>query len=167
VGLLFFNHRVRMKVIFLDIDGVLNNNASLLAGAERGDYTWTHKCWDPTCVLELKRLLDVTDARIVVSSTWRLYPGQLQTALTAHRDIQAATIGVTDDLYMPGEERTLRGQEIQAWLDTSAQVETYVILDDDSDMKPSQLPFFVQTSMATGLTKEHVDRAIEILGPEE
>ena len=59
-----------MKVIFLDVDGVLNSNAYV-------DYTLKNNVKgileeiDPKTIEMLKYALDVTDAQIVVSSSWR------------------------------------------------------------------------------------------------
>ena len=57
-----------MKIIFLDVDGVLNN-------ADDSDYH-VHKggCdfYSPKCVSLLNQITGATGAKIVVSSTWRL-----------------------------------------------------------------------------------------------
>ena len=54
-----------MKVIFLDIDGVLNEDTTP---------TRTQSCAlfiDQEKLLRLKRIIDATQAKIVLSSTWR------------------------------------------------------------------------------------------------
>jgi hypothetical protein len=65
-----------------------------------------------------------------------------------------------------------RGREIQRWfLDTDLIFDSndrpyrynYCIVDDDSDMLPEQLPYFVQTDNQHGLLDEHVDRIVKIL----
>ena len=50
----------------------------------------------------------------------------------------------------------LRGNEIQDWIDNNDNIESYVILDDDSDMLESQLFNFVQTDTYEGLTEREV-----------
>ena len=50
-----------MKIIFLDIDGVLNNYNTLGEGAN----------WEPDLVKILNRIIKETKAKIVLSSTWR------------------------------------------------------------------------------------------------
>ena len=153
-----------MKIVFLDIDGVLNTFESLRLCKESGGRPHTHSGWSSACLTALERLLDTTDARVVISSVWRLVSKEhLIMGYHFNHWLGDRVVGHTKDLYSPGEDRTLRGQEIQEWLDEH-DVESYVILDDDSDMLDSQAPFFVQTSMQTGLTEEHVDRAIAILG---
>ena len=60
-----------MKVIFLDVDGVLNSNYShSISTNEKG---WM---WDEISdfhLEKLKRIVDETDAKIVLSSSWRVY----------------------------------------------------------------------------------------------
>ena len=63
----------RMKVIFLDIDGVLINKASLLN--VESSYVPDEKC-----VQQLNELINRTDAKIVVSSCWRIGRSRLMKA---------------------------------------------------------------------------------------
>lgn len=51
------------KIIFLDVDGVLNSHAALNGGVYCG--------MDPKCVLALNYLLEKTEAKVVLSSAWR------------------------------------------------------------------------------------------------
>ena len=62
-----------MKIIFLDVDGVLNSINNLIEV-----YNKTHKShsgynypFDEKCLNNLKFIVDKTDAYIVISSTWR------------------------------------------------------------------------------------------------
>lgn len=154
-----------MKVIFLDIDGVL---ATILTG---------YDCFDFVCVHHLNRILtEVPDARIVMSSTWRLglntldlvkyvmFDGRMmffREGLSQDNQLLAErTIGRTDRLH--GHDR---GVEIDDWLkrvDGRIDVESFVILDDDSDMNP-HMDRLVQTDAYYGLSFEDTNKAIEIL----
>ena len=60
-----------MKVIFLDIDGVMNCRRSVKADIanDRRPYS----SFDPDCVNALNQIIKETDAVIVVSSVWRRY----------------------------------------------------------------------------------------------
>jgi hypothetical protein len=60
-----------LKVIFLDVDGVLNSRGKW-AGCDLANLTDSGTRIDPLAVARLKRIVDATDAKIVVSSTWRL-----------------------------------------------------------------------------------------------
>ena len=55
-----------MRVIFLDIDGVLNHDTSMELTK---DY-WTKP--ETYLIERLKKIIDATDAKIVLSSDWRL-----------------------------------------------------------------------------------------------
>lgn len=150
-----------MKIIFLDIDGVLNYYDCWL----RSENQNTQDVWDEDCVNELNRIINETGAKVVISSTWRLYPELDQLIENDIGIKEGAIIGKTKD-YLPiiRSEGTCRGDEIQDWLDNTDEViESFVILDDDDDMR-DLLPYLIQTSFyGRGLTKELADKAIEFL----
>ena len=61
------------KVIFLDIDGVLNTgrwHAQMGGNIPRDKYGYT---FDPNAVANLKKILDETGAEIVISSSWKSF----------------------------------------------------------------------------------------------
>jgi hypothetical protein len=64
---------------------------------------------------------------------------------------------------LSGDAYNGRGSEIAEWLSRHPEVDRYAIVDDDSDMLPEQVPFFVQTSFETGMTDEHAAKLIEVL----
>lgn len=142
-----------MKVIFLDVDGVLNMHGS------GGLYTLNKKR-----LRLLEKIVKETDAQIVVSSTWRYHSDHLKklSRTLMYRGIKI--IGVTERLGISKTgERYYRGHEIQKYLDEHPEVEQYVILDDDGDMLDSQLRNFVQTDGMIGLTETLAYRAAYIL----
>lgn len=137
-----------MKLLFLDIDGVLNSTAWFMAG-HKHDRTIDEL--DPEACARLQSLCADTGAQIVVSSTWRLiYKLPALRSMLWARGVYATILGVT-----PSAPREDRGLEIQRWLDTTAakhgDVEGIVILDDDSDMV-HLFPWFVKTHNDRGLT---------------
>lgn len=141
-------------VLFLDVDGVLNNQEIFISRK----YGAAPVCPD-TCA-RLFAMLDATGAKIVLSSAWRGVPG-LERKLKdrgifkyAHRDKRTAQLGGTDDR---------RGREIAEWLSRHPEVTRYAIVDDDGDMLPEQQPFFVQTKFETGLLNEHISRLRTLL----
>ena len=159
-----------IRIIFLDVDGVLIS----------------HRCYreplkipgkpasaDPDCVAALNRILRVTGAFIVVSSTWR-HDGVMR--MREHLNgwgVENRMIGITPTLREPAGIMVVqkaRGLDIQAWLDEHKDAryhaESFVILDDDSDME-HLLPRLVHTKFDVGLTEEHADRAIKMLTLEE
>jgi hypothetical protein len=82
--------------------------------------------------------------------------------------VKGKLVGMTPDLcHQKGShlivEAKERGHEIQAWLDTqNSNVESFVILDDDSDMA-HLLSKLVQTKFEFGLTERDATRAITLL----
>lgn len=167
-----------MKLIFLDIDGVLNSRdyfeSERYKRAQEGDprpYQTVEAQLDDEAVERLQRLVLATGAAVVVSSTWRLsHPLPVLNQLLRRKGFfSAAAIGAT-----PQFVNRPRGEEILEWLRCLNIEPTifrwwehappFVILDDDSDMDPLEKRL-VQTSMQTGLLDEHVERAIALLGP--
>jgi hypothetical protein len=125
-----------MKVIFLDIDGVLNH------GGARGFTAGTHGL-DPACVDMLQALVKRTGVQLVLSSSWR----HSESAKAQLREAGLKWIGET-----PRFAYAERPEEIDAWLRLHPKVEQYAIIDDDHSMFPWQ-PFF-RCDWQVGLTHE-------------
>lgn len=136
------------KVLFLDVDGVLNTTNS------RSLFSLTK----PT-LRQLKRIIDSTDAHIVLSSTWRLSIDAFRhlNRTLSYRGLHIS--GTTPNLGGEGGA-VYRGKEIKAWLDENSSVMHYAILDDMSETFMEGLPGFFRTDEATGLTEEIADKVI-------
>ena len=165
-----------MKVVFLDIDGVLNSHDWWYARtSDRHDI-------DPRNVAVLNEITQPVAASIVVSSTWRLhYRGRYQDHdgerptwrflgdLLHSHGVLAPIIGITEQLpAVPdgkgGRKSCPRGLEIRAWLEAHAGVTHFVVLDDDMDMDGVE-DHHVKTDMRTGgLRRAHVAPALSLLG---
>lgn len=150
-----------MKVIFLDIDGVLVNLPALQAGrVDDGNCRAA-----PECVRWLNWITEQTSARIIVSSNWRKFHTLPRLRAFLRRwGVTAPILGVTPDL---SERRTVyvavpRGLEIQAAIHARPQIERFVILDDDADMT-GLMGQLVQTCYETGLTEADARRCVELL----
>lgn len=150
-----------MKIIFLDIDGVLNVYCE-----SRDEYGCS---FHQEFVDNLKTIIDQTNAKIVISSTWRHSGLEIIQEMWNHRNLPGDVISITPDLRYEK-----RGYEIEKWLDTNSVV-NFVILDDDTDFLDSQLNQFVRTSEnfehpdhieGCGLTKLCTIKAINILNNE-
>jgi hypothetical protein len=147
-----------MKIIFLDIDGVLNSRKSAAFYREP-----MRLAMDPKCVEELNTIWSrFTNTLIVLSSTWRLH--WPLPALQKHM-MQFGFKGHLDDRtsFLNGKER---GIEILDYLNRCREndlvIDSFVILDDDSDMGALRSRL-VQTSDEVGLTHEGALEAIELL----
>ncbi len=175
-----FDDKIR-KVIFLDFDGVLNDegeeyNSGVIVNEE--------------AIRRLKRIVDATGANIIMTSSRRF----------AYADFVKNGYQVTDryatqhmaifqellekyDLYIDGitgeyeSGPKARPLEIRTWLLPRAEIKSFVILDDDNFwMWRYMEPHFVRTvvelpkekddwhiRIKKGLTDEHVEKAIRIL----
>ena len=146
------------KVIFLDIDGVLNNDETFQQAPEKyaAGIALELAFINPELCSKVRRLVKETDAKIVLSSTWRIKQHVCQILATFGLVVFNKT--PCRFSYQP------RGQEIGMWLRKN-QVDTFVILDDENDMG-NYMSHLVQTNEATGITDKDVEKAIEILNRE-
>lgn len=158
-----------MKIIFLDIDGVVVNRASFrLQRVQTARLKTTAARAHPDCVAALNRITDETGAVFVLSSVWRMFGVKFMREWMKTCGITGKLIAMTPHLREREASSVIviqreRGHEIQAWLDTkNGEVESFVILDDDADMV-HLLPKLVQTQFMPGLTDEDAARAISFL----
>ena len=155
---------VQMKILFLDFDGVVST-------FEKG---WR---LDEEKLSLLKEIIDNTNAKIVVSSSWKVgYDDVDKFIETLGGRRKSETIKnngnvfqwFCDNIYdITDSNGSWRGDEIQRWIDThKEEIESYVILDDDSDMRENQLFNFVQTDGYEGITSREVKLCTKILNHE-
>lgn len=144
-----------MKIIFLDIDGVLVTRGSIIESARKKAFP---HLFDPIAVRNLNELVRRSGAHLVLSSVWRRLWKENEFAAHAKGQGVEVEIRGRTPFHPDGE----RGDEIGSWLSKNP-VESFVILDDDRDMG-EHLPRLVQTSMSTGLMQQHVEDALFILG---
>jgi hypothetical protein len=146
-----------MKILFLDIDGVLNNRHT-----NQSFYCNNCKCVGvkPELLDLLKIILDSTDAEIVISSTWREHEECMDyLKRMMGKRISSKIIGYTPSLYF-------RKDEIDRWFENNKtiKIERFVVLDDLEDEGLEGFgDNFVQTNRHIGLTEELADKCIEIL----
>lgn len=134
-----------MKVLFLDIDGVVNSSSTT---------DFRNNLWpvDPYMAFLVGRIQLYTGCEVVLSSSWRYHPDGL-----------AAATKIVSIYSMTPKINSKRGIEIADWLNERDDVERYAILDDDDDMLKEQLPNFFKTSFKTGLTDDIANAVIEHL----
>ncbi len=168
--------RATTKVVFLDFDGVINSDRWFDKFQREGSLlvhiAHEANAIDPEAVERLNRLLDATGAVCVLSTSWRHgYPVARLVEFLRSRGFRGEVIGRTP---MSNEVDTEewkrletceheRGLEIATWLRSHPEVAAYVVLDDcpvglDAEERR------IATTFAEGLTDEHVERAIEMLG---
>ena len=159
----------KIKIIFLDIDGVLN-----VYPQGHDDYG---SIFHDHFVDNLKWIIDETGADIVISSTWRMSGYRIMKEMWAKRNLPGKVIGITPNHMIKTGTTLQRGKEIDEFIkDYSKPITNYVILDDDTDMEPHQMNNFVKTSdnrdhpdcvdIGYGLTRKCAEMAIKILNNE-
>jgi hypothetical protein len=147
-----------MRILFLDVDGVLNSRRSEIAHtagvvpptpglpSHFNDIDWV-------AVGLVATLCKRLNVMVVVSSSWRESFTWQQL-----RDLfKLPIIDATD------QEAGVRGDQIQRWLDKNPEVTEYAIVDDNGGMLASQQDHFVQTDWDEGLTYADSARLRDIL----
>ena len=161
-----------MKIIFIDVDGVVATSFARVMPDHY--YDFNHKCLN-----RLERILEAEpESRIVISSCWRhgrdvdeLQAVFIMRGFKYPKRIIDKTITLP---YIPKEETggicipRLRGLEIYQWLEkheelTGEKIKHYVIFDDDGNMLWWQRNNFIKTSTYKGIQESHVKKALKIL----
>lgn len=151
-----------MKIIFLDIDGVLNTDkweAHMLSQRlpmedEFGIF------FDKEAINNLAKIITVTKAQIVIHSTWKLGKtiDWLQ-LLWKKRSLPGNIAGITPDIP-PFYSKM---DEIATWLADNPYISNYVILDDEDEFSSYQCQHLIRVDSAIGITEDNANEAIRIL----
>lgn len=167
-----------MKVIFLDVDGVLNNsytfsdiNYEIMYGYGRRVEIEDEK------VEFLKQIVDATDAKIVLSSSWRTFFHKynekdivpiFEKGLELKNKLENHGLEIYD---LTGfDYNGNRENEIRAYLEKHDDISGFLIIDDCMDDvnglfsdKTIKTKFYGLNRGNLGLTEKHVPIAIDIL----
>ncbi len=152
-----------MKAIFLDVDGVLNSDEYFDSVSDSDDDSIENEI-DMDKIKLLKEAVNLTDAQVVLSSSWR-YTRKAQSL----RELLIENGIVTD---VTPFLQNKRGLEIKSWLKNNPNVDDFVILDDEvfdsyDDFLLSKL---IKTSdsngngFGRGLLPKDVDKIVKQLG---
>jgi hypothetical protein len=144
-----------MRIIFLDIDGVLNCEL-FYKNWPTGTYIESQICKER--ISWLNDLCKDVGAKVVISSTWRM--GRTVEELKEVFVGVGATFEIIDKTPVFKDGGHCRGNEIYEWIKRNQQFtelphydyKDYVIIDDDSDMLLGQREHFFQVDNYSGLT---------------
>lgn len=141
-----------MKVLFLDLDGVVNSRRTAVA-CDGYPYDFSKKemeRFDPIALKLIRKLCEETGCSVVLSSDWRY-------SCTVHEVANGLDLPVIDFTPVKGLHKK-RGEEIAAWMFDHPEVTQYAIVDDNNWMLSEQQDNFVQTNEEIGLTlRDYLD----------
>ena len=185
------NNKKMNNVIFLDIDGVLNCENAFKNGFCKYNHWGSHEnhgyhmAFYPKSKNLLNKLIDETNSKIVISSTWRAMGLDWIKKVWCIENMNGEIIGLTPHITFSSGELAPRGCEIDFYLQSigfrninwSSEVQlaymkhsnlnNYIIIDDDSDMLYNQKEHFVHVKPSPknkdGFNIEHYNKAINIL----
>lgn len=155
-----------MNVVFLDVDGVLNNNKTSVK-TPMGFTGIGSRLLD-----RLATLVHLTDSVVVLSSTWKDEWDKDPRKTTPDGEylndkLRKSGIVIADKIDNKGCGESHRGAAIQNYLDSHLEIEDYVVLDDfEFDFEDYEAVFshFVQTDYNVGFTEEKLEEALNIMG---
>lgn len=154
-----------MKVIFLDIDGVLNSDTYMEKQLDNSSEGIESEI-DPATLILLKKAVDTTGAKIILSSSWRIMRkyNELEKFLMK---FGISSSGKTP--YVDGK----RGLEIKQYLSENKNIEQYLILDDEifESFDEELVNHLILTKsdqnyhgFSEGLTEKHIKQIVETFG---
>lgn len=133
-----------MKVIFLDVDGVLNSIATFRSFGP--DFI------NDNSISSLAQIVKKTGAKIILASSWRK---ELKDKKKIEQALKRHDLEIFD--CTPIIDNNNRGAEIQSWLNNN-KVEKFAILDDDP--RAGIEGSFFQTDETIGLTSAIAEQVI-------
>ena len=155
-----------MKIVFLDVDGVLNYDGC----KERfGGFLGV----EDALVDRLAKIVHAANAQIVLVSSWKTLWDEEQPRGEMHpmakylvEKLKKAGLHIADRTTDAGSDR---GNGINKWIRhvSAKEIENFVVLDDEvfyDYEREGILPHLVKTSFyAGGLSDQNVEEAIKIL----
>lgn len=142
------------KILFLDIDGVLNSKRTCEAFDGYPHNFADMKRFDSVAIALVQRLCAQTACAVVLSSDWRFDFTAQETA----KALDLPVIDVTPKLVGS------RGKEINAWLAAHPEVTVFAIVDDIAEMFDTHPIQFVHTDDKVGLSLTNYLDLRRILG---
>jgi phosphohistidine phosphatase SixA len=138
------------KLILLDFDGVLNSFPFLV---REEDFTKL----DPEAIKCLNQIIKKTQAKVVISSAWRLCH-----TIEQLKDI-LKNVGFEGEIIdLTPRTNGHRGCEILQWLEDCDFEGSILAIDDDPNIAPFE-KVHLHTSFQEGLLEEHIAKGVEIL----
>jgi len=176
---------MKKKLIFLDIDGVLNHQDGYENGECKYNYEHNYQGFSDDSKKYLNMLIENTGAKLVISSTWRSDGIERLREIFKLESIIGDIIGATPHLSIQGYGAAPRGCEIECYLKEQgfwhinwskeeqqkymdkSRIDNYIIIDDDPDMLYSQRNHFIKVLPAprntSGFNEHYYNKALKVL----
>lgn len=171
-----------MKVLFLDIDGVLNTDSHYVSLVMQNENCGTKNIvrdgfghvFSPDAVRWLDILVKRHDLKLVIISDWRYNGLEWMRELWRHRNLPGEIYGITDNLlYVPDEDgfptrsEKYRGHEVEDFLDRHPEIDRWAVIDDNWQFLNKQTEHVVIVDGAHGLDYESYRELDRILSEPE
>ncbi|WP_297632973.1 HAD domain-containing protein [uncultured Clostridium sp.] len=157
-----------MKIIFLDVDGVLNSEK--LIEEKKCDII------DKGRVEILKNIIEKTGAKVVLSSGWRLWFNDELLPEDGYSQLLYDTLNLfdikifdktpdfsTEEIRRRKTFSHVKGKEIIEWLKNHGEVKKYIVIDDLLLKEEEINRNLIRINAEIGLTVKDGRRAIEKL----
>lgn len=159
---------IKNKIIFMDVDGVLNYTKWYYDDRNPGNLYGQEGEIDPECVRRIVNICEKTGAKIVLSSDWRIDKNsikRLERAGFPEGLIFSQTPELIWDCFNPYACTDYsRGREIDIWLNEHPDTYDYVIIDDREDFSDEQKRLhYIHVDPYIGFTDKNMEDAICIL----
>jgi hypothetical protein len=163
-----------MKIIFLDIDGVLNHDQtmSITPGGWKG--------LSINLVSRLGLITKKTGAVVVLTTSWRNdwdknVENRNPDGEYLYRKLSKEKVFILDKTKDFSEDQRgayfYRGKEIVDYLQNHPEIESYIVVDDNefdfADHPEAILPYFIQTDSNVGLSMDNMNQMIQLLSKEK
>ena len=146
-----------MNAIFLDIDGVLNDQDIMTEKFDKGEIEISLEK-----LKLLKKIMINTNSVIILSSSWRFGLKKVNNSILPntnfHKEFLDLFLKHDIKIYdITGNSKGKRIDETRQYLKNNKKIDNYIILDDDplNDKHQIKTNFYDE-----GLTSSHVDLAI-------
>lgn len=151
-------------ILFLDFDGVVTAINRIWV-VDHNNHGISRES-----VMLIADLIRKYKLRVVITSVWR---GDFEDAKSASSAL--TLLGLPSYCAYEGDHRTdhskhgeKRGTQIDAWLAKHPEyVDKYIIVDDDHDMLPHQMPFFIPVDGMEGFCFKQHQQATELLDKQQ
>lgn len=163
-----------MKIIFLDIDGVLNSIDTFIMRDKIREMGYDALSFDDIMVERLANIVNNTGSVVVLTSmrknNFDFIDGKVITKDKEAEDLLNLfnTYNIIIHDKTECDKYDMRDMEILQWLSKhQSEVDNFVIIDDVDINNDDLRPFFIKTNFCgkydNGLCDEHVKKAIDIL----